>query len=169
MVRPPTHEEFAGLGFSINPVRGARCFGVTEDGRLTGVIFKQAIWRAGVNTAGCLTYPGFAMTHRVGSSYQVPPAHEFAACHCGFYAYADGSNDYNDNPRDVQGVIEGTGETVVGSRGFRTMKARILALAVPEGLVADFGVKVRERYGSVPFFPSFETMINEFPPELGWS
>jgi hypothetical protein len=55
-------------------------------------------------------------------------SHEFSTCTCGFYAFLNGHNRYADtNP--VVGIIEGYGETVIGTRGFRSKKAKILALA----------------------------------------
>lgn len=56
------------------------------------------------------------------------PDHQFADCTCGFYAYLNGVNDYISAGR-VIGVVEGYGETLIGRRGFRSNKARILALA----------------------------------------
>lgn len=56
------------------------------------------------------------------------PPHDYATCSCGFYAYLNGVNDYI-QPERVVGVIEGYGETLIGKRGFRASKAKILALA----------------------------------------
>lgn len=54
--------------------------------------------------------------------------HDHANCTCGFYAYLNGINGYQSNCH-VIGVIEGYGETTIGTRGFRAQKAKILALA----------------------------------------
>jgi hypothetical protein len=63
--------------------------------------------------------------------------HDFADCTCGFYAYLNGVNDYIGTGR-VIGVVEGYGETLIGRRGFRSKKGKILALAPsPEKPVND--------------------------------
>ena len=60
--------------------------------------------------------------------------HSFESCECGFYAYLQGENEYlsryrtRQNPRIV-GVVEGYGETFIGEKGFRSKKAKIVALA----------------------------------------
>lgn len=51
-------------------------------------------------------------------------------CHCGYYAYFDGDNDYRD-PSRVSAVIEGYGVCTYGDRGFRAEKAKLLALVLP--------------------------------------
>ncbi len=52
-------------------------------------------------------------------------------CRCGFYAYFDGMNDYMRTGR-VAAVVEGFGLYTLGTRGFRTSKARLVALIEPE-------------------------------------
>jgi hypothetical protein len=108
-------------------------------------------------------------------------------CTCGFYAYLRGCNDYLERAEGVQpligGVIRGWGRTVVGTRGFRTERAEILALYVPRLVKLDLSVlaylsdreivslesrrKVRERlratYG-VPVFTDWDGLLREFPP-----
>lgn len=54
--------------------------------------------------------------------------HDHEKCTCGFYAYLNGINGYQKNC-GVVGVIEGYGETTIGTRGFRAQKAKILALS----------------------------------------
>lgn len=56
--------------------------------------------------------------------------HNMAECSCGFYGFYDGSNDYKSDGT-VSAVVEGYGETVIGTRGFRSMKAKIVALHIP--------------------------------------
>lgn len=93
--------------------------------------------------------------------------HNFATCSCGFYAYLNGCNEYASG-WNVTGIIEGYGETLIGTRGFRTSKARILALAKPtaegqhEHLVKAVAL-MRERYPSVPIFDNPEVMRLEYP------
>lgn len=149
--------EFGGLGLSIEPVRGVRSFRVDTLGRLTGVTFAQ-VWTPGENQATCrrgqdalssgmisaslstifgLSSPpaaaaGGVMSPRMAASSEAPiEQHDMGKCGCGFYAYYDGSNDYRSDAR-VSAVVEGYGETVIGTRGFRAGKARVLALCVPD-------------------------------------
>lgn len=95
------------------------------------------------------------------------PPHSFENCACGFYGYFEGSNDFHDEKR-ISAVVEAYGETVIGTRGFRAMKARIVALVVCEGLdgvTASMARKVRRNYPDVAFFDSFDDMIRAFPPD----
>lgn len=94
------------------------------------------------------------------------PPHKFGDCTCGFYGYYDGSNDYRDEDR-VNGVVEGYGETVIGTRGFRAMKARIVALHIPDSVRDQYVSFVARNYKDIPFFSSFKDMVAEFPPDGG--
>lgn len=111
--------------------------------------------------------------------------HEVKDCTCGFYAYFDPAANEYASPQRVTGVIEGFGETWIGTRGFRCQKSRIVAVALPEqdthryesnmavwmsrydspGEVRDRWPrlkKIAKRYG-VPYFPTVEAMKAEFP------
>lgn len=157
-------EEFAGLDFGIGVVRGARSFRITADGYLSGIVYHQ-VWTVGENLAVC----------RKGESYipqlqYVAPdtryqtfAHTMANCLHGFYAYYDGSNDFRTAPTYCAAVIEGYGEVLIGTRGFRAMKARIVALQPTDapGLAAAVA-----HYADVPRFDTFEQMVSEFPPDV---
>jgi hypothetical protein len=63
----------------------------------------------------------------------------------------------------VAAVIEGYGETLIGTRGFRCMKARIVALQPTDarGLEACFN-----NYPDIPLFDDFAGMLAEFPPDV---
>jgi len=147
-------KEFASLGFAAGVVRGVRSFLVDDLGRLTGVSFKK-VWLPGENQAKCYA-----------ESDGHPEILDFGAhlpeCVCGFYGYYDGSNDYRQSETTITGVIEGYGSTVIGSRGFRCAKARIVALHIP-GDVKRAGVVVRN-YAEIPQFDSFLGMVQAFPP-----
>jgi len=174
--------QFDGIDFAVGVVRGVRAWDVTE-GILTGVVYHQR-WTPGENHALCRKNPDRVYMYvppipghvvpvppsRPDSDYQLPaPGHLFT-CMCGFYAYYDGSNDYfkgdYSNTRRVTGVIEGYGETLVGTRGFRCTKARIVALYVVDHFVGDFEL-IRANYPLVPVFDTFEAMLREFPEEDG--
>ncbi len=90
--------------------------------------------------------------------------HGLDDCEHGFYAYYENSNDYYEAGR-VSGVIEGYGEAILGTRGFKSQKARILALRIPSDV--KLGFKVRHNYSGVPVFDSFDAMVREFPGDDG--
>lgn len=85
-------------------------------------------------------------------------------CRHGFYGYYDGSNDYY-REGYVAGVIEGYGEAIIGTRGFRCMKARIVALCIPAGVEIERHHLVMRNYDGIPFFDSFKDMVTQFPPD----
>lgn len=97
------------------------------------------------------------------------PAHDFATCTCGFYAYLNGTNDYADH--HVIGVVRGYGETFLGTRGFRSSKAKIVAAYAsthadvervrPLPVSRD---RMRELYPDVAWFDDYAAMVAEFPP-----
>lgn len=136
--------EFSGMGLAIEPVRGVRAFEVDTLGRLTGVTYKS-VWRPGENTSECrrLSADDPASVFWLVTASPMPPvlsgdpgeterSHDMTKCKCGFYAYYDGSSDYH-TPDRINAVVEGWGQTVIGTRGFRAEKARILALHIPGG------------------------------------
>lgn len=179
MIEPALEE----VGFAVGVVRGVRSFNVDKIGRLTGVTYKQ-IWKPGENEAICRRSQtddiwqmvnmqlSFSFDTRTGRANRasvpapVDPAkpHPMHDCKHGFYAYYDGSNDYGD-PDRVTAVIEGYGETVIGSRGFRSMKARIVALHIPETVKPHVARMVARNYPDLPILESFERMVSEFPPD----
>jgi len=185
-------EEFAGtasLELAMGVVRGSRSFKVDYMGRLTGVAYP-GVWAPGENLAQCLkvdwvmTYAppvdtrswlekliGVPAPRRTDCtfSYGPPepdPTHSMSDCRCGFYGYYEGSNDFYE-PGMVSGVVEGYGETLIGTRGFRCSKARIVALHIPVQVPVPQADLIRRNYQNVPFFPTFESMISEFPPDGG--
>lgn len=101
-------------------------------------------------------------------------------CRCGFYAFNQASRDY-EQPSGVHGVIQGYGRVVIGTRGFRAEKAKIVALTTESrtrtfleriaGLRAPLidpviaEAQLRFRFPDVPIFPTFKAMVGEFPPD----
>jgi hypothetical protein len=90
--------------------------------------------------------------------------HSIVGCGCGFYGYYDGSNDYH-KPERVSGIVEGYGEVVIGTRGFRATKARLIALTIPESVSFPLATRVRRNYRDVPFYDSFADMITAHPTD----
>jgi hypothetical protein len=96
------------------------------------------------------------------------PPHSLETCTCGFYGYFDGSDDYHDNGR-ITAVVEAYGEVIIGTRGFRAMKARILAVRVKpddDGIAGHMARKISNNYKGVAIFDNFEQMVDEFPPDV---
>lgn len=103
-----------------------------------------------------------------------PPKHDLVslACTCGFYAYFDGSNEYAEDAGTlgITGIVEGYGKAVVGDRGFRAEKARIVALVAPDfnGLGSHSAQvllrwqRVAEMYG-VPMYGSAAQAVEAHP------
>lgn len=110
-------------------------------------------------------------------------------CKCGFYAYFDGMNDYMRTGR-IAAVVEGFGTYTLGTRGFRTSKARLLALIEPpmgksedtylafasmtfgrttappprsDSMTPLLWSYVKRNYPSVPVFMSQDEALSEFP------
>ncbi len=111
--------EFSGKPLVAGSIFGTKSFDIAKLGRLHGAANGTYIYRPGENIAGC-------------NDSQEAANHPLEDCSHGFYAYSDGSNDY-DYRADVTGVIEGFGTTQVGTRGFRSEKCRIVALYDPHG------------------------------------
>ena len=180
MIEPALEE----VGFAVGVVRGVRSYDVDKLGRLTGVTYKQ-IWKPGENEAVCRrsgaedmwAYAAMAFSFSldsrgVGRASRQPPKppvdyekpHAMHDCKHGFYAYYDGSDDYHNEDR-VSAVVEGYGETVIGSRGFRSMKARVVALHIPETIKPHLARMIARNYPDVPILGSFDQMVSEFPPD----
>lgn len=149
-----TDAEFGRFDLALGSVRGLRSFRVDPDGTLRGVVHADE-WTPGENTATCHTpTPGTCACgagvtvvstmlggfitmrcteHTDGCTGETPcaPPEQLPSpdCACGFYAYTDRSNEYA-NPSTATAVVEGYGRTIVGTRGFRAQKARIVALAI---------------------------------------
>lgn len=92
-----------------------------------------------------------------------PKAHTMGECACGFYGYYDGSDDYYKDGY-VSGVIEGYGEALIGTRGFRVEKARIVALMIPAAQ-DRFANRIARNYSGIPLFARFAEMVAAFPPD----
>lgn len=177
MIEPALEE----IGFAVGVVRGVRAFDVDTLGRLRGVTYKH-IWTPGENEATCRRSRSddmwgqftFAVSLKTGRAINPPEPskppvdydkpHSLSDCKHGFYAYYDGSNDYHESNR-ISAVIEGYGETVIGSRGFRCMKARIVALQIPETVKPHVARMVARNYPDIPILETFEQMVSEFPPD----
>lgn len=159
--------EFDGkqADFAPGVVTGTRSFAVDKLGRLLGVAYA-AVWTPGENTAKCMERGDydFITLQPQGVHESGRDAHSMTECAHGFYGYYEGSNDYYESGR-VMGVVEGYGETIIGSRGFRAAKARIVALHIPAEIPYGRRRLIARNYPGIPTFDSFDSMVAEFPPD----
>ena len=93
-------------------------------------------------------------------------------CQHGFYAFfADDTSKSHTKAIGVRGIIEGYGEVLIGTKGFRAMRARILAISYAphegmwklEPLVVQ---RLRDNYPGVAIFESDLAMQAEFPADI---
>jgi len=168
-VRPAGDFDGRTREFAAGVVTGTRSFDVDKLGRLVGVAFAT-VWMPGENVARCMQRPdpmAYLMGREPGPLREAQrPAHSLAECPHGFYGYYEGSNDYYESGR-VMGVVEAYGETVIGTRGFRASKARIVALHVPSDVSVGTRRLLARNYPELPVFDSFAAMVAEFPPDDG--
>ena len=170
-------------------VFGVRWWSLRDDGMLGGVM---AAWQPGPNTATCLAPASsrrsttLAFRHwAAGSGPAVMPDDLMHGeseplpecsvpnedCTCGFYAFWNPDEQSQVSVRfPVLGVIEGFGRTLIGDRGFRCEKARIVALHVPTdpfgrsdlALIAEVEEALAERY-VVPVYATKRLMLVKHP------
>lgn len=173
-------KDFGEREFALGSIIGHRAWRVNPDGVLYGVNHGQD-WLPGENVAECKAHPPPDVVPRKGEdetyeSYNDraqawKSSHEMIACDHGFYAYTDSDHDrdyYYTHEPVLVGVVEGYGETLIGTKGFRCMKARILAVSVApfkgvwtlEPFVIE---RLRRNYPGVAFFESRLAMLSEFP------
>jgi len=137
--------------------------------RLCGV---QSFWQPGVNEAQCMPWnvSGVAIVDPV-PGHDVP----FENCGCGFWAYWNTSSAPRPPDiisrcrRQVIGVVEGFGRTLLGDRGFRCQRARIVALAATGELgghwLRDYPGQrqnLAKSYG-VPIYLSLTELLERHP------
>lgn len=167
--------DYSGVDFALGSVRGFRRWKVGVTGVL-GAVTHTTDWLPGENVSRCKctptekNMPGTTWTERSEAAPEWRKSTTFEEMECGFYAYFDGKDTYGHGSADpnISGVIEGYGEVLIGTKGFRAKKARILALAVPafDGIwkLDEFVVaKIRANYPNIPLFESELAMRAEFP------
>jgi hypothetical protein len=100
------------------------------------------------------------------------PNEHLDLCSCGFYAYFRGErNIFHGRETPVIGVFEGFGETLIGEKGFRSRKGRIVALAPYSSFYKRLTRKekralrrdLQEAYPDIPVFRSADAMYRKFP------
>lgn len=107
------------VDIEVGTARGLRSFDVDAKGRLESVTRKY-IWKPGENVA----QQEYDYNRYTGREKQVPTTFH------GFYSFHDGTDEYHKRSR-ISGVVENYGEVFIGERGFRSEKAKIVALHIP--------------------------------------
>lgn len=171
--------DYDGIDFAIGTVRGFRRWKVDVTGTLKPITYFSGAWGPGENQSECSCQPKGDQLPKIEDE-KWPDRNArietwrdsatFEDMSCGFYAYFDGkdSNGHGSTDPNISGVIEGYGEVLIGTKGFRAKKARILALAVPafEGIwrLDEFVTRqIRANYPNIPLFESELAMRAEFP------
>lgn len=170
--------DFGGVGLALGSVRGWRDWSLTSTGELKPLThLSGGRWTPGENVATCQAW---VHKKQVGEQGDLSDEeyrwlkdewkrnHTMDECEHGYYAYFDGNESGYRNGPTVTGVIEGYGEVVIGTKGFRAAKAKILALCVApfDGMwnLDDFFVeRLKANYPGVPLFRSEMAMRQEFP------
>lgn len=145
--------------FAVGTVRGVRAWRVSYQGLLRPLHVTADPWEPGENHAQCMA----GLAARLYPEMRRPGEHETPDenCKCGFYAYHE---DRGIPPVDIAyammersiiaGVIEGYGRTLIGERGFRCEKARIVKLTPWDGHTSPEVVeRVHQNYPDVPIEP----------------
>jgi hypothetical protein len=148
-------------------------------GRLHSLCMSHE-WHPGINRCNCGA-PGPGSTWGYQMAGNAPCEHPTKNCSHGFYAYyaedyyMDGA--YNTGPR-VNGLLEGFGHCVIGSKGFRAQFGIISAIVEPytitdrwleqHDLNADEAqalvrAGIEHAYPSVPIFPNVAAMLAVIP------
>lgn len=191
----PKMPGFSDTEFVMGTVRGIRAWQPVMShsrGGVGGVLYQEVrgiraehmemagavnyVWQPGVNVARCQSAWTYATScpspKQQNACWRVPNR----TCGCGFWAYW---HQISGGWGLLAGVIEGFGRTVLGEKGFRCEKARLLGLAVrhesyasnvwsgtplptPQSIVAHLARKFE-----VPCFPDVASLTYQFPPSDG--
>lgn len=187
-----SHDDAYSRRFVPGTVRGCRSWTMTSTGRLQS-LFKPYAWVDGVNVAKCLRGTvricadrGFHETHDETCYKSLACDGGIAlTCECGFYARTDYVTEYSTatpppigataNYRcRVSGVVEGYGKAVVGTQGFRSSHARILALGPLSVFTREPSVDVERlkdeahemlsfHYPSAVIYPTMAELFTAYP------
>lgn len=150
----------------LESVRGYKQWTWDSDRKLISMF--PADWTNGSLTSTCSRYD---IDMDKSSATHVSPD---VSCTCGIYAHYLPLESY-EKTKNIFGVVECSGKLLMGTKGFRAEKAKIVALAgygpctqffetrkktrgeYPEDVV-DFCTSI-----GVPYFPTVKQMVYEFP------
>lgn len=133
----------------------------------------SAAFRAWARGAGPAILPDRLSADEPGGRHTAPDE----SCTCGFYAFWAAEPAPVSAQFPVAGVVEGSGRTLIGSRGFRCAKARIVALHIPVpdeadaetlSLVVEVESTLSERY-IVPVYATMRLMLLRHPPTADYA
>ncbi len=148
----------------LEPLLGFRQW-VYRDSKL--ISMYTSYWENGDLTATCQKY----YDDETREKHRSPDSE----CSCGIYAHYLPLESYKKTKNGIFGVIEASGKILMGTKGFRAEKAKIVALAglgdhnewfevtkpafpEPTRSLVDFCTSI-----GVPYFPTVEQMVREFP------
>ncbi len=166
---------------SLGYVLGVRGFRLDEMGRFTGWT-HQVVWTPGMNTAECQKtevvcgkrthdpYTGTRRHRHVGTCYRkIKCEKDIADCDHGFWAYFTEFDNQNTDLKDESfpAIIKGYGKVVLGTKGFRSEKAEIVAVVVPNTYDSDATqvALIRRNYPDVQLFDTAAAMFDAYPVE----
>lgn len=149
-----------------------RLFGLDSCGRLSALRFPQ-YWKPGENIATCMVESSISTDQSTSSYYNCTVPTPNLDCTCGFYAFYDSSaEDIHNNSTDwpdqmlVRGVIAAYGKVLVGTKGIRAEKARIVAVA-PDGASrlrkTERWDLMEKLYPDVPAYSKAYKMVASYP------
>lgn len=174
--------EFGNFEFTLGSVRGLRSWHADFGGLRS--VSRSYVWQPGENVAHCLRMQlcDCPTCRAERDAVQAVSPHRIDTCDCGFYAYfapqIDVGTETYTRPSGVYstGVIEAYGRTIIGTKGFRAERARVLAVAIngqPSPDSSSWQAIAYEhrrtntalachRLG-VPLFETVEQLLAEFP------
>lgn len=133
-------------------VFGVRTFRVSLDGYLLPVVAVSDVWRTGSCIAQC----------RTGAGHAAPAE----GCTCGVYSFRDAAHlttQYAE-ARLLVAVVELSGSTLAGPRGYRSQAGRVAALWVAPGALPAFLLEqLRRHLPDVVFHDQLPSMIQAYP------
>lgn len=163
-----TQKDYKGSELLIlESVRGYKQWSWNKERKLVSMF--TADWSNGSHTSVCSRYE---LDKDKSSARHRSPDN---GCTCGIYAHYLPLESYEKVRNSVFGVVEASGKILMGTKGFRAEKAKVVALAgygscnqffenthktrgvYPEDVV-DFCTSI-----GVPYFPTVKQMVFEFP------
>ena len=133
-------------------VHGLRTFRVSDDGHLLPVTAVDDSWRGGVCVARC----------RRRASHRAPADR----CRCGIYTFRNLTilRDQYEPARLLVAVVALEGQTLAGSRGWRSQAGRVVALWLgPDALPGSLIGALARNLPDVPFFDDVDVMLAPYP------
>ena len=128
-------------------------------------IMSYYLWNPGINTASCNNNVVHSVVHYDTHYGKYPPV---SSCRCGFYAkyFPDDFKDvigYGWSGPLVLGAIEAHGRVILGTKGFRAEKARIIGLA-PFQAIDCSKIPLLANHYRVNYYDHIQDLVNDFPP-----